>query len=237
MLEPVQEVRPQRVGVVLGTGEIQFFATDRFWFHYQKLKQDFLTYQAVFDPHQLPHPGRYRSYGHRQASPIASSRSAITCSRVAHITSGQIKKLEAAGITTMTGLAGTTLQSVRRMPDAVFSRAKRQAALQVDSADTERPKFVVLRPEPDMPRRGLALLPRASEGDVFFDLEGFPLVDGGLEYLFGAVVLEREEAVFRDWWAHDTPRRRRLSKPRSTFCTIAGDDIPTCTCTTTRRTK
>ena len=57
-------------------------------------------------------------------------------------------------------------------------------------------------------RRGLALLPPASDGDVFFDLEGFPYAVGGLEYLFGAYAREGVTLVYRDWWAHDERQER-----------------------------
>ncbi len=40
--------------------------------------------------------------------------------------------------------------------------------------------------------------------DVCFDIEGYPLVDGGIEYLLpGAITQDGDELVFRDWWAHD----------------------------------
>ena len=52
---------------------------------------------------------------------------------------------------------------------------------------------------------GLATLPPTDAADVFFDMEGYPLVPGGLEYLFGTWA--RNETTgqfeFRDWWAHD----------------------------------
>ena len=47
------------------------------------------------------------------------------------------------------------------------------------------------------------LLPPASAMDVFFDMEGFPLVSGGLEYLFGVVHVVDGQPQFADWWAHD----------------------------------
>ncbi|MEX0716364.1 MAG: hypothetical protein WD066_07255 [Planctomycetaceae bacterium] len=49
----------------------------------------------------------------------------------------------------------------------------------------------------------MALLPSASSGDVYFDIEGFPLAEDGLEYLFGVVTVENGVARFQDWWAHD----------------------------------
>ena len=48
-------------------------------------------------------------------------------------------------------------------------------------------------------------MPPDHAGDVFFDMEGYPLVSGGLEYLFGASTLTGEAGkfAFNDWWAHD----------------------------------
>jgi predicted RecB family nuclease len=36
-------------------------------------------------------------------------------------------------------------------------------------------------------------------------MEGFPLVAGGLEYLFGASTIGKKAGglIFHDWWAHD----------------------------------
>ena len=52
--------------------------------------------------------------------------------------------------------------------------------------------------------KGLSLLPPHSNQDVFFDIEGYPLLDGGLEYLWGVAYFDREgKRVFRDYWAHN----------------------------------
>ncbi|MEO8328129.1 MAG: TM0106 family RecB-like putative nuclease, partial [Nitrospirota bacterium] len=57
---------------------------------------------------------------------------------------------------------------------------------------------------------GLAALPPDHPADVFFDMEGYPLVAGGLEYLFG--VCNRSEQSdsfdFIDWWAHDREQEK-----------------------------
>ena len=47
------------------------------------------------------------------------------------------------------------------------------------------------------------MLPPSSSLDVYFDMEGFPLVEGGLEYLFGATIIESDSPLFKDWWAHN----------------------------------
>jgi RNase_H superfamily/AAA domain len=44
---------------------------------------------------------------------------------------------------------------------------------------------------------------------VFFDMEGFPLIDDGREYLFGAGYYDAGELRFRDWWAHSPAEEKR----------------------------
>ncbi|BCA56414.1 hypothetical protein W02_35540 [Nitrospira sp. KM1] len=52
---------------------------------------------------------------------------------------------------------------------------------------------------------GLAALPPGDPGDVWFDMEGYPLAPGGLEYLFGICVRDHSGGQYRfqDWWGHD----------------------------------
>lgn len=57
-------------------------------------------------------------------------------------------------------------------------------------------------------RRGFALLPPPSPMDVFFDMEGYPHVEGGLEYLFGVSFYEGDDLKFKDWWAHDRQQEK-----------------------------
>ncbi|MEY8880962.1 TM0106 family RecB-like putative nuclease [Donghicola sp. XS_ASV15] len=114
--------------------------------------------------------------------------------RVAGISRAQVAKLEAAGVTTMTAL-GQREDPVRRLAHATLDRLRVQARLQ--TARKDGPPSYELRPAEDM--RGFALLPQPSEGDIFYDIEGDPHVDGGLEYLHGLWSGGRFEAL----WAHD----------------------------------
>lgn len=45
----------------------------------------------------------------------------------------------------------------------------------------------------------------SGKADVYFDMESYPLVLGGLEYLFGACLQNRPSGPleFKDGWAHD----------------------------------
>jgi predicted RecB family nuclease len=79
-----------------------------------------------------------------------------------------------------------------------FEYLRRQAGLQVESRTTGEPTHLNLKP---VAASGYALLPEASPGDVYFDLEGDPYVgDGGIEYLWGWWT----DDEYEHRWAHDS---------------------------------
>ena len=209
MLEAIQRRRPERFVFVLGDQREAPFVTDEFVFYYRRLKKAYLAFQHDFDPRSPPDPGNDRAYGRwsKVAAQILEVQDHLC--RVARITFPQIKKLQAAGITTLTALANSTLQSIPRIQPETFERLKSQAFLQLASKGKPQPIVEVVRPREDDPRRGLARLPPPSPRDIFFDMEGFPFAEGGLEYLFGAVYLDENKTSFKDWWAHNEIQERK----------------------------
>lgn len=203
LLETLQGRRPTQVWLVLGDRKPAPFRTEDYFYYYRVLKAAFLTRMARFDPEVLPKPDLGGTYGRWTSHARAWLDASDHLSRVATITAEQTRKLQAAGIHTLTALATTTLSRIPKLDDAIFVRLREQAQLQGASTATGRLVYRVLLPEPEDPRRGLTLLPPASPLDVYFDMEGYPLVDGGLEYLFGVTHVEDEEPQYRDWWAHD----------------------------------
>src|SRR5262249_17862664 len=123
--------------------------------------------------------------------------------RVANVTRLQIKRLTQAKVTTMRALAECGAPRIARMDADVYDRLRDQAHLQIMSRGRPRPEYRVLSPDPGRPRSALALVPPTSPMDIYFDMEGFPLAEGGLEYLFGAFYVERGTSQFKDFWAHD----------------------------------
>lgn len=113
---------------------------------------------------------------------------------VANIARGQVKKLEAQGVSTLAALAGRT-DPVRGMAVETFERLQAQARLQ-QARKTGAPHFEL---RPAQPGRGFDLLPEPKAGDLFYDIEGDPHYEGGLEYLHGVWF----DGTFRAFWAHD----------------------------------
>lgn len=113
---------------------------------------------------------------------------------VANISRGQVKKLEAAGIATMEALANLD-HPVRGMAENTRLRLTSQARLQ-HARKTGEPAFELRQPEPG---KGFDLLPEPQSGDIFYDIEGDPHFEGGLEYLHGVWF----DGEFRAFWGHD----------------------------------
>lgn len=213
MLGTFQHLRPDRIGVVLGTGEWLPFRCDDFFWLYRSLRDAFLGFVANFDPDDPPLPEKGADHRRWQTAADEHLRARDHVSRVANITRQQVRRLAGAGVETLCSLAGSPPASVPRIAPPVLERLVEQARLQRDSAGRDRPLYRALPPEPDAPPAGLALLPPPSPLDVFFDLEGFPLGDEPLEYLWGAASRPAGSPggrlAYRDWWAHDAAAEQR----------------------------
>ena len=203
MLEAIQGLRPEYITVALGNGENIRLRTSDFYFYYLSLKSAFLYDQNNFNPNQRPDPADSKNWADWSniAEQLLIEQDHLF--QVANITRGQIKKLNHAGIVTMQQLADSTIEHVSGVNPAVLEKLKSQASIQKQSAGGETPHFKILLPTPGE-KSGLTLLPPHSPLDVFFDIEGYPLDEGGLEYLWGCSYFNSEGVRdFKDYWAHN----------------------------------
>jgi uncharacterized protein len=213
MLQAIQGTLPERMRVVLGDRSETEFRTLDYFYYYQFVKGTFLRQMHEFDPEKPPVPEPRANHGRWQSHADRYLEERDHLVRVAGITLGQIQKLNSAGILTMTQLAESGTLHVPRLSHEIQERLAQQAELQIRTCQERKnapaekavaPAYVVLRPTQDDSRRGLALLPPPSALDVCFDMEGYPLEEEGLEYLFGAVTRDASgDLRFHDWWAHD----------------------------------
>ncbi|MFC6461078.1 TM0106 family RecB-like putative nuclease [Paracoccus aerius] len=193
MLADIQGVMPEHAHVELGTGER---ATLRLadYAAYARMARTRLEGFVAAPPETSPVPtadcGRCRWSAHCET--VWQTEDSLFT--IAGISRTQVKKLEAAGITTMAALAGLD-QPVRGVAETTRQRLVAQARLQHDRK-TGKPSYQLRAPEPG---RGFDLLPKPTAGDIFYDIEGYPHVEGGLEYLHGVWC----DGQFRAFWAHD----------------------------------
>lgn len=219
MLENIQGILPQSITVALGNGKNEIFKTHDFYYYYLSVKRAFLNEHSRFNPEQKPDPADSKSWGNwsSHAEQILLDKDHLF--QVASITKGQIKKLNQTGIYTMQQLAESPVLLVGGIHSTVFAKLKAQAAIQIksklksqkqdSSTDSDKPEFEILQ-HSQAERKGLSLLPPHSPMDVFFDIEGFPLDEGGLEYLWGNTYFdEKGNRQFKDFWAHNSEQEKQ----------------------------
>lgn len=212
MLGVLQGRKPEFITVILGNHVHKRFRTTEYFYFYKHLKQNFLTAHDLFDPHNIPNPAASRNWGRWGTYAESLLKEADHLMQVATITSGQINKLHKAGITTMTDLARVNSNTVKGIKPEILERLQRQAKLQKESENKDIPSFQIIS-QPADKKCGLALLPPASPHDMFFDIEGFPLEDGGLEYLWGTTYFDAEgQRQYRDFWAHNQQQEKESFK-------------------------
>lgn len=123
--------------------------------------------------------------------------------QVANISGLQIKKLQVAGVMTLEAL-GTLPMATRipKMAAETLEKLHRQARLQLLARQSGERQLELLPLEVEAVR-GFACLPRPDAGDLFFDMEGNPLEEGGLEYLFGLYFFQHGKPEFKAFWGHN----------------------------------
>lgn len=207
-----QGFQPKRMHVVLGDQTEHAYQCADYMQYFQALLSRFLyrveslTAGAAAQTYPLPcaHCGLCRWAEHCEAQRVADDH---LC-QVANITKVQWGKLEAQGVDTMGKLAALPPSTaVANMRADIFVRLQSQAELQERAGRTGKREWLVLPLDPEE-RRGFYRLPKPDAGDIFFDMEGDPLEDGGLEYLFGVWNLKRGAWTFQAFWGHDRAGER-----------------------------
>jgi len=206
LLANCQKELPKNIHLVLGNNEIKTFRTEDYLYYYRQVRRAFVEQQQRFNPDQPPDFSGLEEFGRWTTVAEQRIKELDHLSQVANIRRTQMRKLYSCGVHTMSQLAASQLGNVPGMKESTLATIRHQAQLQVASAGLLVPKFDIL-PNSD---KGLENLPPSSTMDVFFDMEGYPFADGGLEYLFGSTTIEKSEMVFSDWWAH-TPEEEKVA--------------------------
>jgi uncharacterized protein len=209
---------PDKVGIILGSKERVEFRIEDFIHFYRHIRARFLAMHDRFtgDVRDCPEPMARVDHGRWASHAETFFNDSDHLVRVAGISGGQIKKLKKAGISTAADLASCNGLAVPRLATDSLAKLSAQARLQhLTRADrlieaNAKPRYEILaNTDPNGPT-GIAALPAADAADVYFDMEGYPLVPGGLEYLFGACTVDEAtgELEFHDWWAHNREQEK-----------------------------
>ncbi|MDQ3874441.1 MAG: TM0106 family RecB-like putative nuclease, partial [Actinomycetota bacterium] len=204
----VQGVEPEFMHLVLGSQQRERLRLGDFAAYYRRVRRRFLDSIARGED-TYPYPVDHCSICHFLPRCKAQWEADDHLVRVAGIRRDQIARLRDAGIARLGELAAAPPSlEVPRMVPSTLEKLRDQAALQHYERETGRLRYRLLTPEE---KRGLALLPKPSVGDLFFDIEGDPFwePERGLEYLFGILWVEGDRPRFRAFWAHDRAGEKR----------------------------
>ena len=210
LVEQVQGLAPEWMHVVLGTRESQSFRLAEFAAYYRSVKHGF---QAIVDaglsatyPEPVEHCALCRWEEHCVAQRAADDHLSL----VARIQRSQRTRLVERGIATVTQLAAAEpADRPPRIGTGTFESLLAHARLQVDQRRSGQLRYELLTPEAGC---GFAHLPQPSAGDVFFDMEGDPFFDDGLEYLFGCGFMgspDKNQDQFKSFWATNRSSEKR----------------------------
>ncbi len=122
-----------------------------------------------------------------------------------------IKKLNNAGVTNFNELAKLDKKKkIEGLREETKIKLIKQAKLQIEGDEKGYPIFEI-KEENLILKKGFNLLPKPSECDLFFDLEGVQdyVFPGKLEYLFGVYYEENGEKIFKPFWAHNKKEEKQ----------------------------
>lgn len=201
LLGEIQGSEPGYMYVVLGDGETQAFRYADYSRYFHRLRRRAVATIQGGIPGTYPHPCEHCPQCHWNDRCEAQRIADDHLWQVANITRQQIVRLNDAGIDTLTQLAQAPAeQRIARMTPETYRRLHTQAVMQERGRQQGAPLFEL---KPIEAGRGFTRLPPPSEGDVYFDMEGDPLYEDGLEYLFGVTYREDGQLRFRAFWAHN----------------------------------
>ena len=198
MVEVVQGLAPASASLEFGSGKSKSYRLDAYRHYIKRLKSRFLEFVSQ-RPVTNPEKCEYCNFCSWKDLCADDWREHDHLNQVARISSPQIRRLREAGITTMAELA----QASDAVPGmSSFETLRMQASLQVHKRFTDEDKVEFKVPDP-LGYGGFYRLPNPDEGDLYFDMEGYPYEKDGLEYLFGISYWQSGELLFKGFWGHD----------------------------------
>lgn len=212
LLTVAQGAEPRQMHVVLGDFSERNYHVADYARYFRSLLTRFLAHVGALDagaaPATYPLPCAHCDLCHwRERCERQRVNDDHLC-QVAGISRVQWIKLQEAGVGTMAALASLPAdEAVPKMQADTLAKLRSQAVLQhAARADGER--HLELLPLDADGKRGFSRLPAPDPGDLYFDMEGDPLEDGGLEYLFGVGDRLGGSLEFQPFWAHDRMAER-----------------------------
>jgi predicted RecB family nuclease len=199
---------PKEMHLELGSGARESYRFEEFGPYWRRMKLELerATESGAPRSETKPEPCSFCDYCDFQKICEAEWRAEDSLVYVANLLKADRQALEGAGIATLEALAEASATTA--LPAERFERVHSQAALQLEQRQNIGAPIPFRHLEPgDDPiwGHGYSHLPLPDEGDVFFDLEGHPLLtpEAGIFFLFGLLYQVDGEWTYEPIWAHD----------------------------------
>lgn len=200
LLESEQGVAPRHMRIVLGNNTEMSMRVSDIQYYFDEATRRLEAFVDPLPVHSVGRPCAHCAVCRWSERCESEWEAGDDLSLVANITRSQTAKLVDAGIVTVAALGALQAEAkVSGLQAGVLKRLGTQARLQVEKRVDGKNRHELLEL---VAGKGFARIPRSSPGDLFFDMEGDPLIPNGLEYLFGFVHTDSGTEQFVPFWGH-----------------------------------
>ena len=207
MLSKIQGALPERMYLIDGSDIIHKYKTKEFLDFYLFTKNNFEIYLKNISKENI-YPEKNSNCAVCDYTEVCENiwEKDNYINQVAKINRSQIEKLKKVGVTTVKQLAEANIDKLKvKINKQALKDRISQAQLQEEKRETGQSKYIILDPDKG---KGFYKLPEPDEGDLFFDIEGFPQEDGrGFEYLHGIYFKNKNDYEFKFFWAKDFKKK------------------------------
>ena len=200
VLGKIQKVLPEKMYLIDGSDEYHSFKTIEYIDLFNHSKKEFIKFLSNTSKEKIyPEKCSYCNLCDWKDECDKTWENDNYINLVAGSNKSQIEKLKKNKIRTVEQLSKTKLTAIDLKINAEsFKKIQLQAQLQEEKRNTGEDKIVIL--DSDF-GKGFYKLPKPDEGDVFFDIEGYPRMDRPFEYLHGLYYKDKGKLKFKDLWA------------------------------------
>ena len=200
MLGKIQNILPEKMYLIDGSDEKHTFKTIEYIDLFQHGKKEFSKFLSNISKQKI-YPEKCSFCNlcdwRDECDKIWENDNYVNL--VAGTNKSQIEKLKKNKVRTVEQLAKTKLIATDlKINSESFEKIKSQAILQEEKRKSGEDKIIILDPDYG---KGFYKLPKPDEGDIFFDIEGYPKMDRPFEYLHGIYYKDKGKLKFKDFWA------------------------------------
>lgn len=201
MLYKIQNKYPKNITIILGNGEKKQRILKNYKFLYKYFKKQFLLYHNNFNQNKFPIPIRTNNNSQWQEYSAWLLNIIKHISQTAGIKKTQIENLKKKNILTMAELINFKIDKAINISIKTTKQLIKQSSLQMLSKASEKPKYKFISSGKSL------IIPIETPEDLFFDIEGYPIHNKGLEYLWGILHLRKPKIYnYFSFWAHTKDR-------------------------------